>query len=466
MTAAPSSPSNRATVDLPQPIGPVMPMTTVTGRRSSSSSQASSAGASAASTSASSLVTRRSSTKFAATTGSPSASSRWFLRRPRRVSSASSAAFCAGRHPSTASVLDSADRAGVGRLPRRDPRWPARRSAAGLPDRGRAAAPALLPRSAATAGHRPAVRDGRPPTPDTRHRTPPPPPSPTTHSRSHTVSSSRRSWETTSSVAGDSAQEPLDRLASRDVEVVGRLVEEEQVRRLDAEQRQLEPRPLAAGQRADLLEHVVATEQEPGEVRARLAVGHRDRLVSASRTVAPGMAAPRSWARYPSWTLWPERREPSSGGSSPAIVRSSVVLPAPFGPTMPIRSPRWATRTGPRDRRRLGRRPPSTWTAPRPGGTRRRRPRAGRRSRPSATARASPLRASPRQRQLPPRFAGLAPLGEELLESGLVLVHLRELAVASIALDELALANDLLRQRVGLLSARASRSSRWRWYAE
>ena len=63
------------------------------GARSSSSSHASSAAASAASTSASSLVTRRSSTKFAATAGSPSASSSWFLRSPRRVSSASTAAF-------------------------------------------------------------------------------------------------------------------------------------------------------------------------------------------------------------------------------------------------------------------------------------------------------------------------------------------------------------------------------------
>jgi hypothetical protein len=30
---------------------------------------------------------------------------------------------------------------------------------------------------------------------------------------------------------------------------------------------------------------------------------------------------------------------PPAGGSSPSKVRSSVVLPLPFGPTMPIRSP-------------------------------------------------------------------------------------------------------------------------------
>ena len=93
------------------------------------------------------------------------------------------------------------------------------------------------------------------------------------------------------------AHERLDRLACRDVEVVGRFVEEQQVGRLDAEERQLQARALATGQRADLLEHVVAAEQEAGQVRARLAVGHRDGLDQRVEDGRPGMAAPRSWAR-------------------------------------------------------------------------------------------------------------------------------------------------------------------------
>ena len=52
----------------------------------------------------------------------------------------------------------------------------------------------------------------------------------------------------------------------------------EQVRRLDAEQGELQPRPLAAGQHPDLLERVVAPEQEAREVRARLTGRDRDRL--------------------------------------------------------------------------------------------------------------------------------------------------------------------------------------------
>ena len=72
-------------------------------------------------------------------------------------------------------------------------------------------------------------------------------------------------------------EERLDRLAGGDVEVVRRLVEEQQVRGHDPEERELEPRPLAARQEADLLEHVVALEQEPGEIAAGLAGGDRHR---------------------------------------------------------------------------------------------------------------------------------------------------------------------------------------------
>ena len=99
---APEPASIRATVDLPQPMGPVSAdrgqrhAPRIGGHRgacSASVSQASSACASAASTSASSLVTRRSSTKFAWTVGSPRASSSWHLRRPRRVRSSSTSCF-------------------------------------------------------------------------------------------------------------------------------------------------------------------------------------------------------------------------------------------------------------------------------------------------------------------------------------------------------------------------------------
>ena len=63
------------------------------------------------------------------------------------------------------------------------------------------------------------------------------------------------------------AEERLERLAGRDVEVVRRLVEEQQVRLADADERELQPRALAARQVRDRLADVVAAEQEPREVR-------------------------------------------------------------------------------------------------------------------------------------------------------------------------------------------------------
>ena len=89
-------------------------------------------------------------------------------------------------------------------------------------------------------------------------------------------------------------------MASRadDVEVVRRLVEQVDVRGHDPEQRELQARPLAAREQAHLLERVVAAEQEPREVAARLAGRDRHRLEQWRRARSvPGMAAARSWAR-------------------------------------------------------------------------------------------------------------------------------------------------------------------------
>ena len=61
------------------------------------------------------------------------------------------------------------------------------------------------------------------------------------------------------------------------------------------------------------------------------------------------------------------------------------------------------------------------------------------------------------------RRAAWRVVGLEPLEPRLVLVHLRELAVAAVALDELPLARDLLGVRVASFAARSSRSARWRW---
>jgi hypothetical protein len=65
------------------------------------------------------------------------------------------------------------------------------------------------------------------------------------------------------------AVERLDqRLAGIDVEVVGRLVEDQQVRRIAGDQRQRQPGALAAGQLADQRRRLVARKTEAAELGA------------------------------------------------------------------------------------------------------------------------------------------------------------------------------------------------------
>ena len=62
-------------------------------------------------------------------------------------------------------------------------------------------------------------------------------------------------------------------------------------------------------------------------------------------SVSPGSGS-RSWGRWPTASDGGRRRTtPRSGASRPASSRSSVDLPAPFGPTSPIRDPGGTTRS-------------------------------------------------------------------------------------------------------------------------
>ena len=141
----------------------------------------------------------------------------------------------------------------------------------------------------------------------------------------------------------------------------------------------------------------------------------------------------------------PRRTNPSSGDSTPATVRSSVVLPAPFGPTTPMRSPRVASRRAdPQDGHALGGR-----RAPREADEHRLQASAPRPRSAPGRRRAAPGSGSASLGLLPRR---LGPRREQRLQALLVLVHLGVLAMAPIALDELPLARDLLRRRVGVLA--------------
>ena len=168
--------------------------------------------------------------------------------------------------------------------------------------------------------------------------------------------------------------EPFERV---EVEVVGRLVEQEQVRLGDDQPGERGAGLLAAGQRGSAGSPIRRAEPEPGQAARRAgracsrrgprtrAAGPRRPLPSRARRARARPGGPpsvevggtgrtavcrsgeamnasskcASWARSPRESARFRWTSPRSGSSRPAARRSSVVLPAPFGPTSPIRSP-------------------------------------------------------------------------------------------------------------------------------
>src|SRR4051794_20705774 len=63
--------------------------------------------------------------------------------------------------------------------------------------------------------------------------------------------------------------------------------------------------------------------------------------ITSATALRPAIS-PTSWLKKPMLTPRSTMTRPSSGGSWPVIMRNSVVLPAPLGPTRPIFSPFWS----------------------------------------------------------------------------------------------------------------------------
>ncbi len=150
------------------------------------------------------------------------------------------------------------------------------------------------------------------------------------------------SWLTMIIGPGQPARACADGGARRRVEVVGGLVEQQQVVPAGDELGQRQLGLLAAGERAGVLEGLVAGEAEHAEQGPEpLVVG---RSAMAPHVVEHGRArlrCPRAPGRSsPADTLCPKRTSPASGSVTPARIRSSVVLPAPLRPMTSRRSPR------------------------------------------------------------------------------------------------------------------------------
>ena len=170
--------------------------------------------------------------------------------------------------------------------------------------------------------------------------------------------------------------EPGHRLG---VEVVGRLVEQEQVGRREEQAAERDAAALAAGEgrhvavalgqaervhraverlveapgvgAVDPLLHVRLLGEQRVEVRIGLGEGRGDRveaveevaqLADAVLDVAAHVLRPSSsgsWRRNPTVAFGSSSATPDDGSSRPAMIRSSVDLPAPFGPRTPIFAP-------------------------------------------------------------------------------------------------------------------------------
>ena len=146
--------------------------------------------------------------------------------------------------------------------------------------------------------------------------------------------------------AGELEQRVLQRGQRLDVEVVGRLVEQQQVAALLEGQREVEPVALAAGEHAGRLLLVRALEAERGDVGARrhLDLADLDVVEPVGDDLPQRLlrvdAGRGSGRRRRCLTVSPTLMVPLSGSSSPMSILNSVVLPAPLGPmtpTMPLR---------------------------------------------------------------------------------------------------------------------------------
>ena len=175
-----------------------------------------------------------------------------------------------------------------------------------------------------------------------------------------------RSWETNSRMAPGKVLRRLSRARHRpgvEIEMVRRLVEEQQIVVLLHDDRELSPL-LAAGEPAQRSGETVSPSRRskrrqvrPHALRAPSPCGagprsRRSRASSDRGRGAPGRSTrPRRRGRAP-----PRRR---AAGACRRALRRSVVLPVPFSPRMAIRSPRRARSRAPRTIRTPGSYPAS-----------------------------------------------------------------------------------------------------------
>ena len=187
-----------------------------------------------------------------------------------------------------------------------------------------------------------AARPSRARTRRTRPRRRRPTPSCTSQVHWQTASRNHRSWVTTTSAEARCARWSASQADGLDVEVVGGLVEHDQVVVAEQQRGQRAAAALAAGEPDD---RAVERDARPAAPRRpRGSAGRRPTRGRSGRPAPPRARCGCRRARRPGGGSRRAARAPARPGrcraararSSP---RSSVVLPSPLRPTMPIRSP-------------------------------------------------------------------------------------------------------------------------------
>ena len=139
-----------------------------------------------------------------------------------------------------------------------------------------------------------------------------------------TDSSSCRSWETSSKVPPKRGQRRLQLLDGRQVEVVGGLVQHQEVDPQGLEHGQLGPGPLAGRERAGRPGDVVGVQPELGQQRPRLGLGEPAPVDDRADQVA----IRRRWPAGPGPAPRPPRSDPATGRRRPGAGGRAAPPPA------------------------------------------------------------------------------------------------------------------------------------------
>ena len=134
--------------------------------------------------------------------------------------------------------------------------------------------------------------------------------------------------------AGVGVQRLLELLDGGQVEVVGRLVEHEQVDPAGLQQRQRGAGALARRQRRRGPQHVVGAQPELGQQCAHVGLARSGTCSPNARSRVVAVEQPPGLVDLADDHARPERGRALVEGTRPSSTASSVDLPEPFGPVM------------------------------------------------------------------------------------------------------------------------------------